>query len=273
MRQKFMTKLSLALTLLLLGGSANVSALPVFASFGSGSSTSVSFTLNGIAGTVTETDGAFGANSGFNGTFNPTGSANFPGAFYSPTPPTNLSWLGVESNGIGQAADAIVATHTLTFTSPVTDPTLHFLNLDASQQIFTGATDGGGTSITGSALAGSFSRLSGNNAFEANILSFQGSNLFAVNATPSLATNGGCESNAGGNPSGACGSVSLSGTYSSLTWVATDDNSATGGDGWGLQISVNATTSAVPEPGSFGLLALGLVVLASVAAARKQATD
>jgi hypothetical protein len=146
-----------------------------------------------------------------------------------------------------------VDTYTVTFASPVTNTVFHFLNLDSSQQIFTGATDGNGNPISGTDLATSFSVLNGNNALTTTISGGQ----FVVHPNPFTGVFVGCQSNLGDNPNGACGSVLLSGTYSSVTWYGTDfDPSASAGDGWLLQIS------KTPEPGTLGLVGTAVSVLA-----------
>lgn len=245
---KFQTLLCSFIFCRILSGSTN------FAIFNStGTSTSWGFTLNGVGGTLTAAPGTTEEGTILVGPTDPTADANFPGTFFTPIPPSNMDWLAININGVNNAPNAVVDTFTLTFSSPITNPTFQFLNLDASQEIFTGATDGSGNPISGASLASSFSLLSGNNVFTTGLT---GTSLYDVHPNAITPDNPGCESNAGGNPNGACGSVQLSGTYSSITWYATDiEPSAASGDGWDLQLY------AAPEPGTLALFGISLVFL------------
>jgi hypothetical protein len=222
-----------------------------FADFGANTSTSVSFTLNGISGTITDSI-PVDSSGGFQGAQDPYTDVNFQNFF---GPDTNLNWEHLDVNG---PPNETVASFTMTFTSPITDPTIYIENLDNSQEIFSGATDGNNNAVSGSTLAGEISVVSGNNAFTTGLIGGD----FAANYTQQNALNGGCEGNDGSNPSGTCAAILLTGTYSSISWYATDANIPDfgDGDGWSLQMSVDVASA--PEPGTCSTLGFALVLLA-----------
>jgi hypothetical protein len=261
---------SVGVCALLFAGFGVLSADTVYADFGTPSidNLTLPFTFNGVNGTITAVLGP----TWLTGTQalnvdNPTGATNFPSTFYSPqAPPDGLNWASLQVVGTGGGPDDIVVTFTLTFDSPVTNITLDYLNLDAAREIYIGATDASNDPVSSSTLASSLSLLSGNNLFQASTAllgTFAGD--FIVNPNPAQATNDGCQDNSGGNPNGACGSVLLSGTYSSVTWEGTDVADPSG-DGWKFQMSED---NGVPEPGTFWLLGLGLALSVSRIAAKR----
>ncbi|MEM1202570.1 MAG: hypothetical protein AAGN66_05020, partial [Acidobacteriota bacterium] len=88
-----------------------------------------------------------------------TGLVNYPGTWYTPTPPTGLLWLDISARNmmLGTVGSAEVE---IAFSSPVADPRIHFVNLDNATVDFSSTmrTCGGGPV--------SVSRLSGNDEFE-----------------------------------------------------------------------------------------------------------
>jgi hypothetical protein len=119
----------------------------------------------------------------------------------------------------------------LNLNAPVTNPILHFANVDAVRIDLspTSTTTGGAVSVT---------RLSGNNQFEVSGT--------LVN-TAGQAINNGCEDNAGGNPNGGCGSIQLMGTYFDIVMnVSLPANG--GGDGFGIAVFLPADYSDAPTP-------------------------
>jgi len=161
------------------------------------------------------------AGSGFGGVTDPTGSTNYPGSFYTPTPPTPGEWLAVVVEDTGGAGTGFFDV-TVTFSSPVSNPKFHVTNADEATLDFSATTTSGGGAV-------SVTRLSGNNELEV-----VGA---LVNATPQVAANGGCEANDGTNPNGACGTVQLVGLYQTVHVRVTDAVIGAGGDGFALTIS------------------------------------
>jgi hypothetical protein len=130
------------------------------------------------------------------------------------------------------------------FSEPVINPRFHFANLDA------GSVDFGGVTIA---------RLSGNPEFEV-----MGALVNATTATP---IGGGCEDVMGGNPNGACGTVELDGTFTSVTVTITDEDTVIGaGDGfvWTVSVDPSLTVTPIPTASEWGLFLLALL-LAGVA--------
>jgi hypothetical protein len=151
-------------------------------------------------------------------TYSGTNVANFT----SPTPP------GVEGTAVtecvGQGASR---TSTITFSTPVVDPVIHVINLDASTLHVSG------TSTTGAAIA--LAPLVKNNDLE-----ITGSTL---NSTTQVPVNGGCSANDGSNPSGGCGSIRLtsaSGLIKTVTLTETTELNT--GDGWEYTLSYPTAT-------------------------------
>ena len=227
----------------------------VWATFGLGTDHTAPFEINGVTGSLTSVNGPTATS--FTHLHDPAdlfGVNNFPNSYYTPTPPSHLQWAVLDVDRYGGSADDAVATYTLTFDTPILNPTFHFVNLDAAQVIFAGATGSDGASISGADLGGSFQRLSGNNVFDTGYMNFHGSTVFVANIVTQDAINSGLQGTDGSNPGGAGGSILLAGSYRSLSWVETEANPVYGiGDGHQFQISI-----ITPEPASGSMLALGI---------------
>jgi uncharacterized repeat protein (TIGR01451 family) len=108
------------------------------------------------------------------------------------------------------------------FSKPIIAPRVHMMNVDASY-VQLSANSASGGSVT-------FRRLSGNNIFTVD------SNSGIVNTSPRQAVNNGCQANDGWNPSGACGSVEISGgLITGFGMYNREDN--LNGDGWAWSLS------------------------------------
>ena len=185
------------------------------------SNTEGTFTAGSVNVSVTVDNFSSNMNSTTSGVLNSVMSdaTNFPGSWYS----TSLvsedfrRFLAQRRTG-GQTVGTMRVTYT--FDRPVTNPVLHFANLDAGTYNFNATTTSTGGSV-------SMTRLSGNNTFE-----FSGT---SINTVPGSAVSGGCEDNNGGNGFGACGSVRFNGTYTQL--IATITSTA-GNDGHGVALSI-----------------------------------
>ncbi|WP_420367217.1 hypothetical protein [Curtobacterium sp. L1-20] len=142
--------------------------------------------------------------------------------YYSPTVPAGVVTAQNDCLGLTQSGSR---TSTLTFSKPVIAPMIHVINMDASSLRVTG------TSTTGAPI--SLQRAAGNNSLAVSST--------VINTTLSQPNNNGCETNTGGNPSGACGSVRLtaaSGLVKSVTlFNSTDSSVVANGDGWGYALS------------------------------------
>jgi uncharacterized repeat protein (TIGR01451 family) len=208
----------LAAAAVLVGGPASAQSRSVFGTAYSGT-TNFTFTLGGVAGnTATLSNIACLVGNPFGGGSAPTtaGSPNYPDAFYSPTPTSGVTAaISVlldrnAASAVGCAADTTPSYRaTLNFAQTFDSGAvrMHWLNLDAGQYQFSPTP---GLSVV---------RLSGNNEFEVTGT--------LVNSTPRVAVNNGCQTNAGANISGGCGSVRLdtaSGTLSQLVWDAIDSD-------------------------------------------------
>ncbi|MFK5892114.1 MAG: IPTL-CTERM sorting domain-containing protein, partial [Pseudomonadota bacterium] len=164
----------------------------------------------------------------------------FPDTFYTPTPDTTCEWM------IFDSANGSTAALTVTFITPITNPKLHFYNMDAS------FVDVGATVTTGGGAV-AISRINGNNEFE--VVGAE------VNNTTRAAINGGCEANDNTNGEGACGTIQLTGTYQNIRFSVV--NQAAGGDGFGLTISENtavATATPVPTLSEWMLILLSIML-------------
>jgi uncharacterized repeat protein (TIGR01451 family) len=187
--------------------------------------------LTGLSGTTVgggTMSGAFGATGiGFTATATGRGtSATLPrpnnasaalgNPYNSPDAPSSAVSVGLGTNNA-------TVTSTIRFTKPVIAPMLHIQNVDASRLTISGTTTTGAPLTT--------TRVSGNSVFTVNQNN-------VINASPRTAANPGCRTDAGGNPSGSCGSVRLggaSGLVSSFTMTNTE--SGLGGDGWSYTMS------------------------------------
>jgi hypothetical protein len=175
------------------------------------------------------------------------GAANYPDIWYSPTPPVGILWsLGSINNAVAGSEGSIDVT--VTFSEPVVDPRFHFLNLD------NGTADFGTAPVI---------LLSGNPIFDVT------GNV--VNATPQPATVSGCQDAAGGGSNGACGTVELTGAFTSVTFTVLDTDTSTGsGDGFLWTVSIDPSLSAatpIPTLSEWMLVLLALL-LGTAAAVR-----
>lgn len=184
---------------------------------------------------------------------------NVPGGFFTP-PPTNLSTQFIEVQ-IGNALSTSTgsARITIAFSSPVTNPTVHWANLDnAIVDVSATVPVSGPLSIT---------RVSGNNAFEV-----VGNR---ANTVTSAANIRGCQANDGTNPSGGCGSLLFNGTYSSIVFDTEDQNTVVGSDdGHAIGVSLQAEPPPPPAasvPALSWALQMALAALAAVFGLRRLA--
>lgn len=169
------------------------------------------------------------------------GATNYPDAWYTLTPEVGVEW---STGGINNAADGSIGSIdvTVTFSEAVQNPRFHFLNLD------NGSIDFAATPTT---------LLSGNPIFDV-----AGS---VVNAVTQAATVGGCQDAMGAGSNGACGSVELSGSFTSVTFTIIDNNTSTGGgDGFAWTMSLDPTppppVTEVPTASELALLLLALLL-------------
>ncbi len=136
---------------------------------------------------------------------------NYPLSWFTPTPPVATKWSTGNLLGANAFQEFVV-----TCAQAIPTPRLHVVNLDTSQLELT-------TSAT-------VTRLSGNTA-----LVVSGSIL---NSDYGSAINAGCDTDGGGNPNGACGTVEISGSHTSLSF--TNRRIVSSGDGWQWTLSANA---------------------------------
>ena len=121
---------------------------------------------------------------------------------------------------------------TVTFSTPLSRPVLHVVNLDASKLTV------GGTSTTGAPIT--LSVVSANPQL--------GPSGNTLNPTTPGPINPGCQ-NGASNPNGACGSVvltSATGLIQSFTLL--DENPTAGGDGWAYSLSFPTATVVDDTP-------------------------
>ena len=232
-----MTTRWFSLAVLVLALAAPAAAQETFADWTSADATSATGTLDAIGVTVT-VDNLVNAGASFPSFAATDGAANYPDAWFTPTPPVGIEWL---SGGIGNSSGAAVgsADITIAFSEPVDNPKFHFLNLD-------NATAGFG------AIA--IARLSGNPEFEVT------GNV--ANATPGEALLGGCEDALGNNPNGACGTIEIAGEVVSVTFVLTDTNLSTAsGDGFVWTVSLPPQLAPAVEVPTTSSTASALLVL------------
>ncbi|WP_439101305.1 choice-of-anchor U domain-containing protein [Congregibacter sp.] len=157
-------------------------------------------------------------------TFAAGADTNYPSTWYSPLPiigTTEYSGGNIEGGtSTTQIGDGIDIT--VTFDEAVPSPRFHFTNLDAAKVTFLGD------------AANNLSLISGNDE-----LTLTGAD---VNLDPEgTAALGGCENLDGSNPNGACGSIQVSGSYSSVAFRV----SASQGTGDGFAWTVSTPTYTV----------------------------
>jgi hypothetical protein len=174
-----------------------------------------SFTIGNTSATVTISN-KVNTNSGSR-FYTPVGysGTNFPGSWYTTSPSTPSTQYVLLA--VGNALASSTGSHriTITFNRPVTNPRIHFANLDNGQVDF-----GASTQTNGAAV--SMTRLSGNNYFETSGT--------LVNTTQQPGNLNGCTANDGSNPNGGCGTLQFNGTYQTLVYTITDVNLATDTD-------------------------------------------
>ncbi|KAB8189110.1 DUF11 domain-containing protein [Lysobacter maris] len=165
-------------------------------------------------------------------------------AYIEPNPPAGSARVGqCLRSGIGRVD------HRFRFNKPVIDPTLHLVNLDASDYIVNGSTISGGA-ITPQVRA--------NN----NVMQWSGATLPRTFNTATVnAVNAGCQANNGTNPRGRCGSFRLNGVDPIVTWTAANrPQSIDSADGWAWSVSfqlarlTKAFAPAVIAPGGVSTL-------------------
>lgn len=185
-------------------------------------------TPGGIGGTLTITNRT--NVSGASGIYSTTGysGTNFPGTWYSGIPVAVVAnnFKFMEVNNLDGASTGSFRM-TISFGgAAVTNPVLLFANIDAGRYDFSGTTTTSGGAVQLQALSGN-SRFGINNTTK------------IVNSTQIAPWAAGCQAADGSNPSGGCGAVQLTGTYTSITYIATDMILNTGqGDGHALAIYI-----------------------------------
>lgn len=136
----------------------------------------------------------------------------FPSTWYTPTPPVGTTWSGGALIGANARQDFDV-----TCEQAIPDPRMHVVNLDTSKLEVT-------TPASGVTL------LSGNPALvvSGNVL----------NSDYGTATKAGCDSDPSGlNINGGCGTVSIAGSHTTLSFSNT--RVITSGDGWQWTLSAD----------------------------------
>lgn len=180
------------------------------------------------------------------------GFTNYPDVWFTPTPPVGILWSG---GVIGNATLGSEGSNDITvdFSEPVFNPRFHFINLDNATVTFTGS---------------SVQRLSGNTFFEVT--------GEVVNSTTVGGPNPGCADDLGGNPLGACGTVELLGTFTSVTFTAADQSITTTGSGdgflWTMSADANAAALAIPTASEWGLILLGFLIVGAALVTLRRAT-
>ena len=185
--------------------------------------TETSFELGAITAAIATSNNVNATDTLLRNTPTLDGQTNYDGGWFTPQPPQGTLWStgGIENMDSGSTGSIDV---TLTFSAAVPNPRFHFYNLDNGTVSF-GAIP--------------FDRLSGNPEFEVSGA--------VINSTPNSALNGGCEDELGGNGNGACGTVQLQGTFSSITFTVTDSSLASGGDGFGWTVSYDQPTISIDD--------------------------
>lgn len=160
------------------------------------SATSGSFTAGSVTTTVAVDNysNATAVSGVMTGTW--SGSwTNFPSTWYTlPTTLTGNDFRGFQLIQQSTGSNASMRV-TFTFNRPVTNPVLHFFNIDGARYDFGATRDSANNTIT-------ITKLSGNGELELSSL--------VVNSANNGAVNDGCEAgstNSGANGNGGCGSV------------------------------------------------------------------
>lgn len=186
----------------------------------------LSVSQEGVEGQGGITSASAVVGSGINYPSDPNTSVSY----YDPAPQGSV-WLvnRINNTDADQAfrADRGVQ-YTLTFDRPVENPRFHFLNLDNGSVSFD---------------QGTVTRLAGNTEFEVSGLRVNNPE------TSDHSLNPGCEANDGTNPSGACGTVEVTGTVSAVTFRIYDHydvDAGSSGDEWSFTWSVAALAPAAP---------------------------
>lgn len=182
-----------------------------------------SLTLGAISATVQVSNRTnVPATSGFNGVYNPYSplEANFPGGWYTPTPPNPGEWLQTQVEDDSPATAYFDVT--ISFSQAVANPVFYFINLDSASVDFFATTTSSGGPV-------SLTRLSGNNEAEVT-----GTEVNSITQPPDQF---GCEANDGTNPNGGCGTVQLNGMYQTITMRVSDEITNNDGDGFAFTLS------------------------------------
>jgi hypothetical protein len=201
-----------------------------------------SFTIGNTAATVTISD-SINTNSGSKFYSVGFGGSNFPGSWYT-TGPSNTS-TGYVFLAVGNQNTNANGSHriTINFNRPVTNPRVHFANLDNGRVNFGLTTKSDGTAV-------SMTRLSGNYYFEASGTEVntiqQSANTYACN--PRIVPT---DPDNAADSNGGCGTLQFNGTYQTLVYTITDVNPATDqGDGYGLGVTIAEDYGDAPISGT-----------------------
>jgi uncharacterized repeat protein (TIGR01451 family) len=166
--------------------------------------------------------------------------SNFPESWYT-TGPSNQKYVIL---AVGNQNDNADGTHqiTINFDRPVTNPRVHFANLD------NGLVDFAATKQTNNAAV-SMTRLSGNFYFEVSGTQVntiqQPANTAVCNP---LAVSG---QNNSANSNGGCGTLEFNGTYQTLVYTITDVNRNLGqGDGYAMGFTIAEDYGDAPTSGT-----------------------
>jgi len=135
--------------------------------------------------------------------------------YLEPDPPPTAPFVTQCMGGGFTSSTAVLA-----FNKPLVQPILHVVNLDSSRLIVTG------TGTTGGSV--------GATIVKNNVLDIAGNTLNNVAQTPNQ---GGCVTDAGVNPDGACGSIVLASTSGLVQNTTLNNVDVLGGDGWGWAVS------------------------------------
>lgn len=178
------------------------------------------------------------------GTAAPLSGTNVP-AFIEPNPPAASARVGqCLTSSLGRV------NHVFAFNKPVINPTLHIVNIDASDYAVSG------TSITGGLVT--LQAMGFNNVMQLS----SGTLPSTFNTNPVNASNNGCQANNGANPTGRCGSFRLFSNDPVLAWttVNTSRRVLQSADGWQWSVSFQLVTltkafsPAVIAPGAVSTL-------------------
>ena len=240
-KRYFRVTLSLLLLIMLFSASAAANAQGMATSTRSDASNG-QFTAGAITTTVTVTSrtGSMDSQAGIlSGVYvNEEIEANFPGQdpgdspYWYSTTVAGTDFRGFQTHLTGGTTGTM--TIRFDFNTDVTNPIFHIYNADGALLNFASTLNTSGAQAT-------LSKLSGNNELEIN------TSTRIVNGTNNVAVNWGCESNAGANGNGGCGSIQFVGTYRSITAVI----STNGNDGFGIALFFPADYGDAPA--SYGI--------------------